>query len=180
MAAAPPPVGSGRPATGAARSGVGDLPGGAAGRGAGDAVARRRRPRLRLLTAVDVAERSRRRRARAVALLAVAVLVAGLIGVAAAQAIVTAQQVRLDGLQQQLAAAVSEYQGLQLAHAQLSSPQRVLEAAEHRLGMVVPATVTYLSAVEPSPPSPRSRPATAVKPGADSSGRRRGRAPAGR
>ncbi len=108
-------------------------------------------PSLRLLTAEDLLERTRRRRARAVGLLAVALVVGALLAIAAAQALVASRQVRLDGLQQELASAVSANENLQLAHAELSSPERVLHAAERNLGMVVPRSVTYLSAVDPPP-----------------------------
>jgi cell division protein FtsL len=159
MAASSPPGAAGAP-----------LPGGRLGPPSAEAAGgtlrapqARRRPGLRLLTAENLAERSRRRRARAVGMLAVAVLVLTLLAVGGAQAIVAAQQVRLDTLQQQLAAAVSANQGLQLSHAELSSPERVLQMAEHQLGMVVPRTVTYLSAVSP-PPRPSVTPAGAVAP----------------
>lgn len=109
-----------------------------------------RQPEFRVLTATDLAARRLRRQARLVAALAVTVLVGSLLAVGAAQALVASQQVRLDAEQQRVATAVSQDQQLQLVHAELASPQRVLKVAEHRLGMVVPQQVRYLSAVVPA------------------------------
>ncbi len=121
---------------------------------------------LRVLGRPQLAERRRRRQARALALLSAAVLTAGLLAVAGVQALVDSQQVRLDNLGQQLSAEVAANQNLQLAHAELGSPGRLLDVAEHRLGMVVPHSLTYLSAVQPpaapvlatAPAAPRGGP----------------------
>jgi cell division protein FtsL len=135
----------------------------------GTAPARRpavapRRP-FRLLTAEDLAERSRRRRARVLVTLSAAILGGALLAVAGAQALVASQQVRIDSMQEQLATQVTADQDLQLDHAELSSPGRVLAVAEHELGMTVPATVTYLPAVDVS----------GAHPGAGGDGTRPGR-----
>jgi len=107
------------------------------------------------LTVVDPRRlrlRARQRRAR-VLVAAAAVVALGSLGVVAAgQALVTSQQVRLDNLHQALSAAVAQDQDLQLSRAQLAAPSRILDVAERELHMVAPASVTYLVPVNPGPP----------------------------
>ena len=164
------------------------LPGSAPRRRPVEEAGGRAPAQLRVLTATDLAERIARRRARVVKLAAAAVLAAALLALAGARALVDSEQVRLDALQQQVAVAVSQNQALQLAHAELSSPTRILQLAETRLGMVVPGSVTYLSAVNPAPSAGRRPPAVSTHPAAgsahpaagSSSRRPSGRRPAGR
>ena len=70
---------------------------------------------------------------------------------ATAQALVASDQQRIDTLQGQLTLTVAEQQGLQVSRAELESPLRVLHIAEDRLGMVEPASASYLVPVNPGP-----------------------------
>ena len=110
------------------------------------------RPPLTVVSGAALAQRRLRRRGRAVLVLAALVVAATLFVVAAGQAFVAAQQVRLDRLDQQLSASVAKGETLQLTRAQLESPSRILSLAEHQLGMVVPVSVTYLVPVDPGAP----------------------------
>jgi len=112
-----------------------------------------RRTRLVVVDPGHLTGTARRRRARMLALLAAVLVLGTLLAIAAAQAVVASQQMRIDGLQQSLATATATNENLQLEHADLTSPSRVLVIAEHRLGMVVPSSVTYLPAVDPGPPA---------------------------
>jgi cell division protein FtsL len=69
--------------------------------------------------------------------------------VVSAQAIVASRQIRIDTLRQQLATSVAQNENLHVQRAALSSPSRILQIAEHRLGMTAPAKVTYLVPVDP-------------------------------
>lgn len=125
----------------AARAGV------APGRRAGTGVGGESRPSLSVLDRKALAERARRRRERL--LLAVSgLLVTGALGLAAgAQGLVTSQQLHLDHLDQQIAAAIARTQSLELSRARLAAPSRVLDIAENQLHMVTPSQVTYLPSV---------------------------------
>lgn len=96
-----------------------------------------------------------RRRRRLVAGLGV---VASLIvfGVAAAHAALVTSQMRLQRLDDQVAEQQARYQRLRLDVARLESPERIVAAAQERLGMVPPPGVTYLS-----PSGPAADPAAA-------------------
>jgi cell division protein FtsL len=85
------------------------------------------------------------------AVLASLVVVGALLFVVIGQTIVASQQVRLDNLRQQLSTSTAANENLELEQAQLSSPPQVLDIAQHRLGMVAPSGVTYLS---PAPAGP--------------------------
>jgi len=106
-------------------------------------------PRLAAVKAKDERRRLSRGKARGVAVLASLLIAGTLLLVAAGQAMVASQQVRLDNLTSELQVAVAKNQNLQLSKAQLVAPNRILEIAEHKLGMVLPADVTYLSPVNP-------------------------------
>jgi cell division protein FtsL len=99
---------------------------------------------LTVLGRAELARRRLRRRAQLVVVLAATVVAISLLVVAAGQAFVAAQQVRLDRLDRGLATAVARDQNLQLTRAQLASPSRILRVAERQLGMVVPKNVIYL------------------------------------
>jgi cell division protein FtsL len=60
--------------------------------------------------------------------------------------LIAENQFRLDGLQQQAATAQAKYEKLRLQVAALEAPARIVSVAEGRLGMVQPASVTYLPA----------------------------------
>jgi cell division protein FtsL len=85
-------------------------------------------------------------------LFAAAVVVVGAVFVIGlGQNLLGTQQVRLDLLQQQLAAASQANENLLLDRAQLEAPARILQLAEHGLGMVAPKSVVYLTPVSPGP-----------------------------
>ena len=60
-------------------------------------------------------------------------------------ALLTQNQFRLDGLQQQLAKVSARHQQLEEEVGQLLAPERIISAAEHELGLVLPASVTYVA-----------------------------------
>jgi len=82
---------------------------------------------------------------------AAALVVAALLVVAVGSAFVVSQQVQLDNVQQALTTASNENTNLQLERAQLASPTKILQVAQARLGMVTPASVTYLVPVKLGP-----------------------------
>jgi cell division protein FtsB len=116
---------------------------------AADEARRGNEVRLAVVGRHGLEARRARRRARATLILAVVVVIGAFFLLAAGQALVAAQQVHLDQLNEQLATSVAKDQNLQLARAQLESPSRILAIAEHELGMVVPRSVTYLVPVDP-------------------------------
>jgi cell division protein FtsL len=101
-------------------------------------------PRLRV-----VGPPSRRRRPWSLrpTLIVVIVLVLGsLLVVAGAQAYMTQEQVRLTGVQTQLAAQVGMHHNLELQVAALSNPAHIVRAAQSQ-GLTVPSQVTDLPPV---------------------------------
>ena len=91
------------------------------------------------------------------ALLTTAVLTVGTIfGAAAFHVLLVQSQFRLDRLNHQAATAQQRYEQLRLDVAQLSAPERVVAAAQERLGMVVPPNVAYLMAPAPNLAEPLS------------------------
>ena len=109
------------------------------------------RTRLKVLSAQALTDRSRARRARSL-IVASCLLVAGsLLAITIAQTMVAAQQLRIDNLNQAVTGAVAANQNLALSRAQLAAPARILQIAEHRLGMVTPSHVTYFAPVDPGP-----------------------------
>ncbi|MGD9797762.1 MAG: septum formation initiator family protein [Acidimicrobiia bacterium] len=107
------------------------------------------RPRLRV---VDEGRRraqlARQRRARLVVALAIAVVVGSVFALAAAHATLVSGQGRIDRLDAALVEARAEYAEARLEVAQLGAPDRIVQEARDRLGMVPPGEVRYLS---PSP-----------------------------
>lgn len=79
-----------------------------------------------------------------VAVLSAAVVV-GLLAIVALHALLSQNQLRLDDLDARATAAQARYERLRLEVAELESPNRIVTAAQERLGMVVPPTVTYLT-----------------------------------
>jgi cell division protein FtsL len=117
------------------------------------------RPQLRVVAAVDAAVTRpglRKRVAVVGAGVFVAAVVFGLVGV---RVVLAQNQFRLDRINARAAAEESAYERLRLQVDQLESPERIVAAAEGRLGMVQPLSVTYLT---PSAP--------ATGPGASASG----------
>jgi len=84
-------------------------------------------------------------------LLATAFVVAGIFVIGMGQNFLGTQQIRLDYLQSQLASATQTNENLLLNRAQLEAPARILQLAEHRLGMITPQSVVYLTPVLPGP-----------------------------
>lgn len=112
---------------------------------------RQRRSQLRVVPRNELSLRARRRRT-GLAMVGLALLVsAGLFAVVVAHVDLTQNQFRLDQLQAREAAQAAEQQRLRLQVAELQSPTRIVGTAEHKLGMVVPPSVTYLEPVVPSP-----------------------------
>ena len=107
--------------------------------------ARPARPPLRVVRPGELSPKVRRRRAGAAAVLAVLLVFGGLFGLAVCQAIMAQNQMRLDRLDREVADAQARYQRLRLRVAELESPERIVAAAQERLGMVPPETVRYLS-----------------------------------
>jgi cell division protein FtsL len=109
------------------------------------ATTRPARPALRVVKPGELSPRVRRRRAGAAAVVALLVVFGGLFGLAVCQAVMAQNQMRLDRLGREVADAQARYQRLRFQVAQLESPERIVAAAQERLGMVPPATVRYLS-----------------------------------
>lgn len=77
-------------------------------------------------------------------LVSLAVLVS-LLGLVASHVVLTQGQFRLDVLRTRTASEQERYERLRLKVAELESPSRIVAAAQERLGMVPPPSVTYLS-----------------------------------
>jgi cell division protein FtsL len=116
------------------------------------------RPDLQVVTQQPSVRRARRRQARITLGLAACVVAAALLVVAAANSLVVSQQVQLDSVRVQVAATLAQDQNLQVQRAMLESPARILSIAEHRLGMVTPSSVAYLTPVAVAPAAPPVRP----------------------
>lgn len=122
---------------------------------------------LRVITDAELQEFRRRARARRL-LAAAGVLVAvGLFGVVIAHVMLMQGQFELQQLQQRSAASQAEYDRLRLQVSELESPDRIVEVAQVKLGMVAPRTITYLA---PSA-DPAALPSTSAGPTADDEAR---------
>lgn len=105
------------------------------------------RPPLHLVGDALAPASSQRNRAR-IALVAGGLLGAALLlGVVAFHAVLVSGQLRLDGLQQDVTEQEARYQALRLQVAELEAPDRIVEVAQGRLGMVEPPEITYLTPV---------------------------------
>jgi cell division protein FtsL len=91
------------------------------------------------------------RRARAMILLAAALFVTALFIIGMGQNMLAMQQIRIDTLQQRLTTATQKNENLLLTRAQLESPSRILQLAQHQLDMVTPPSVVYLTPVATGP-----------------------------
>jgi len=118
---------------------------------------------LRLVLPDDLSPHVRRRRARLLVVAAGLLTALTLFGVATAHVLLAQEQFRLAKLQTQAAAEQSRNEQLKLEVAQLESPERIVAAAQERLGMVTPPTITYLAPGE-SATKLRSAPATVPAP----------------
>lgn len=112
-------------------------------------------PRLRLVPAGYIPRRLRARRRRNLAVAGVLVFAFMLLGAVVAHNLLIQGQVRLQQIEQEVGNQQARYQRLRLEVARLESPERIVAAAQQRLGMVPPPGVTYLS-----PDGPLSGPAT--------------------
>jgi cell division protein FtsL len=115
------------------------------------------RPHLQVVPPGYLSAGARRRRARRLVVLAGIAVAALLFGVVAFHVVLTQGQLDLQQLQARAQSASVHEQQLRLEAAQLESPERVVQDAQH-LGMVPPATVRYLTpASDPAaPPTTRA------------------------
>lgn len=120
-------------------------------------------PRLRVLTEPELSARGKRRRARLLAAAFSVIIVGGLFGLAVFNVMLAQGQAKLNGLEERATAQQLQYERLRLEVAQLQSPERVVAAAQERLGMVPPAEVIYLTPVTAAPPSGVSRGSSSVQ-----------------
>lgn len=104
-----------------------------------------RRPEHRRSQHLRPVERPRPKRSPAVpALVGVGMVIAALLALAGMHAVLIGGQVRLDAMRSDVAAENEAIRRLELRVAELESPDRVLDAARDRLGMVLPTEVGYL------------------------------------
>lgn len=104
-----------------------------------------RRPARRPGRHLRPIERPRPKRSPAVpALVGVGMVIAALLALAVMHALLIGGQVRLDAMRRDVAAESEAIRRLELRVAELESPDRVLDVARDRLGMVQPAEVGYL------------------------------------
>lgn len=90
-------------------------------------------------------ERPRPKRSPAVpALVGVGMVIVALLTLAVMHALLIGGQVRLDAMRRDVASESEAIRRLELRVAELESPDRVLDVARERLGMVQPAEVGYL------------------------------------
>jgi len=129
-------------------------------RAASPSPASRARPPLRLVGEAELAVRGRRRRARVMTVVTLALVVAGLFGLVASHVVLTQGQFRLQHLQARADESQARYERLRLQVARLESPERIVAAAQERLGMVPPAGVRYLSPTGAVSTVARSAPAS--------------------
>jgi cell division protein FtsL len=95
--------------------------------------------------------RSRRLTRLATALLVVAVF-AGLFAIVAVRVVLAQGQAEIDQLSQSIEAQQAVRQDLRLTVAELEAPAQIVAAARQRLGMIRPASVTYLTPPPPAAP----------------------------
>lgn len=109
------------------------------------AAAPARRPEHRRGQHLRPVERPRPKRSPAIpALVGVGMVIAALLGLAGMHALLIGGQVRLDAMRSDVAAENEAIRRLELRVAELESPDRVLDVARDRLGMVLPTEVGYL------------------------------------
>ena len=121
----------------------------------------RSRPPLRVVPDGWRSPRVRRRRARFFGLLAAVAAGVLVLSLVAFHVVLTQGQLQLERLQDRATVEDARRQRLRLEVAELESPQRVVAAAQQRLGMVPPPGVHYLSpsGVTGDPPGAPARPA---------------------
>jgi cell division protein FtsL len=79
-------------------------------------------------------------------------------GAAAFHVLLVQSQFRLDRIQAKATVEQRHYERLRLEVSHLAAPERIVEEAKQRLGMVVPPAVSYLLAPAPAPQDPSSAP----------------------
>src|SRR5690348_5198683 len=102
---------------------------------------RERRPQLRVVDAPP----ARRLSLTAITTLGVGAVFAVLFGLVVCHTLLLQNQQHLDRLSAEVTDAQAKYQSLRLQVAQLQAPQRVIDVATHKLGMVPPNGTTYLT-----------------------------------
>ena len=81
--------------------------------------------------------------------LALLVVFGSLLGIVVLQTLIVENRVRLDVVSAELSEERATNQELRLEVIELESPERILEAAANRLGMVRPAERIYLPGIDP-------------------------------
>lgn len=111
----------------------------------GSRPAPERRPEHRRGSHLRPVDRPRPKRSPAVpALVGVGIVITALLGLAVMHALLIGGQVRLDAMRSDVASESEAIRRLELRVAELESPDRVLDVARDRLGMVQPTEVGYL------------------------------------
>ena len=110
---------------------------------------------LRVVPRGELSPRQRRLRTRLAVIATGLFVMAVLFGLVGLHVMLAQNQFRLDRLTTQADAEQARYERLRLQVDQLESPQRIVATAQQKLGMVTPASVTYLT---PSAPLPASGP----------------------
>ena len=110
------------------------------------------RPHLRV---VGADEARARRSTRLLPGLLVVLVFAGLFAIVAVRVVLAQGQGEIDRLSQSIEAQQAVRQELRLTVAELEAPAQIVAAARQRLGMITPASVTYLTPPPPTaPPGP--------------------------
>jgi cell division protein FtsL len=107
----------------------------------------------------------RRRRFRLVVTAVSAVMIMSVFGLVGMHVMLAQNQFRLDRLGTRAAAEQTSYERLRLQVDQLESPQRIVDTAKNKLGMVQPGPVTYLT-----PSAPVTVPSTPTEKGSSGGG----------
>ena len=110
------------------------------------------KPSLRVVPRVQV--RSARQGRRLLITLCTFLTVGLAFGVAASQVFVAQNQDRLDKLNARVRVEQERYDKLRFQVAELESPERVVAAAQERLGMIEPDHVNYVAPVASNAPAP--------------------------
>ncbi len=128
--------------------------------GAGTSTRQDKEEQRRHLRLVENQAKRRAGRRRLLVILGIASAAVVCLALVALHVLIAENQFRLDRLQQQAATEQASYEKLRLQVAQLEAPARIVSQAEGRLGMVQPATVTYLPATTSTPATTAVTPAT--------------------
>jgi cell division protein FtsL len=102
-------------------------------------------PHLRLVDRSERTPTQRRRRTRAILVGSAVTAFAIAFALVYLHVLMAQRQFQLDNLNSQLQQQQLTYQKLRLEVAELGAPQNIISTAEGRLGMVQPASVTYLT-----------------------------------